>query len=121
MKIYLSGPMTGQPRWNFDAFAKAAAYLRAAGFEVISPAELDLIEGFSPDRPVDEFTESDRVYALRRDVRAITEVDGIALLDGWADSVGAQLEVHIGTSLELMVAPVDAFLTMKRVSARKAQ
>jgi hypothetical protein len=121
MRIALSGPMTGLPRHNFDAFAAAASELRAAGFEVVSPAEADLAEGFNPDAPDDEFTDSDRVYALRRNVRTLTDVDGIALLDNWEESVGALLEVHIGTTLELMVAPVDAFLSMRRIAARNRQ
>lgn len=121
MRIYLAGPMTGLPRHNFDAFAAAAEELRAVGFEVVSPAEADLAEGFSPDRPVDEFTDSDRIFALRRNVRTLTDVDGIALLDNWEESVGALLEVHIGTTLELMVAPVDAFLSMRRIAARNSQ
>jgi len=39
--IYLSGPMSGLPGFNFPAFHAAAAKLRADGFTVLNPAETD--------------------------------------------------------------------------------
>ncbi len=42
-RIYLAGPMTGLPDYNFPAFMKAAAYLRSQGAIVFNPAENDLL------------------------------------------------------------------------------
>lgn len=39
--LYISGPITGMPDLNFPAFHAAAAALRAAGYTVTNPAELD--------------------------------------------------------------------------------
>jgi uncharacterized protein DUF4406 len=39
VKIYISGRMSGLPEFNFPAFHKAAADWRAAGWEVVNPAE----------------------------------------------------------------------------------
>ena len=38
-RIYIAGPMTGQPEFNFPAFHAVAARLRQAGAEAINPAE----------------------------------------------------------------------------------
>ena len=41
MKLYIAGPMTGYPEWNFPAFREAARELRMRDFEMVSPAEMD--------------------------------------------------------------------------------
>ena len=96
--LYVSGPMTGLPELNFPAFHAAAASLRAAGYAVINPAEFG--EG-------DGMTWADY---LRKDIRALMDCDGIALLDGWERSRGARLERHIGIELDMHVRSVDAWL-----------
>ena len=40
-RIYLSGAMTGYPDLNFPAFNAAARELRAKGFDVANPAEIE--------------------------------------------------------------------------------
>lgn len=109
MKIYLAGPMSGYPRWNFPAFEAAAAQLRALGYEVVSPAENDLAHGVDPNAPGFTFTEKDYADAMRRDVAILLEVDGVALLDGWNESRGASLEAQIGLALGLEVGTLSAF------------
>jgi hypothetical protein len=39
-RIYLSGPMTGIPENNFPAFHMWAERLRADGYDVVNPAEI---------------------------------------------------------------------------------
>lgn len=90
VRVYVAGPMTGLPRWNFDAFAEAAAWLRTRGAEVTSPHEIDLADGFDPDSDGAGF---DLRRALERDVEEVLAADLVVLLDGWEDSPGALVEV----------------------------
>lgn len=110
MRLYLAGPMTGKPRWNFDAFEKAAAELRAAGFEVVSPAEADLEAGFDPDAPVADFTLGDLRAALARDVQLVLESDGVALLPGWIDSKGAWAEYALAAAARIPSTSVEGWI-----------
>lgn len=96
-RIYLSGPMSGHPDHNFPAFNEQAAKLRAAGYEVINPAELN------PD------TSMTWEECLRVDIRWLCECDAIALMPGWERSKGANLELHIAhrLGLEVMHLPMQ--------------
>lgn len=46
MKLYLAGPMRGHDNFNFPAFWDAARVLRERGHEIVSPAEIDVEEGY---------------------------------------------------------------------------
>lgn len=110
MKLYVAGPMTGLPRWNFDAFAEAAERLRAAGHEVTSPHEFDLDDGFDPDAPVEDFTKADLHKAMRRDVEAVLQCEAVILLDGWHVSRGARLEADVAQAIGTPTYLLDRFL-----------
>ena len=90
-RIYVAGPMTGLPEFNFPAFHAAAARLREAGWEsVVNPA------GNFGGR-----TDMPRASYLRADVALLVTCDAIALLPGWEESPGATLEVIIAAELGL--------------------
>lgn len=110
--LYVSGPMTGIPHWNYPAFTDATAELRAWGFNVISPHELDADAGKDPDS---SWTPQDRRDAIARDVEAVAKhADGIALLDGWAASYGARAEVAVANSISLPVQTVHEWVAEAR-------
>lgn len=88
--LYVAGPMTGRPNHNKAAFDLAAAELRAAGYVVISPPEMDLIDGVDLAA---EHGDADWLLALERDLVVVAKVDGLALLPEWEQSRGARLEV----------------------------
>lgn len=100
--LYLAGPMSGIPQFNFPAFIEAAAVLRDVGMKIISPAELD-----DPDTVAAAMASPDGKAAhtngqtwgdfLARDVRLIAnECGGIVLLPDWHLSRGARLEAYVG-------------------------
>jgi hypothetical protein len=87
--------MTGVAEFNFPAFNEAAEQLRRRGFEVVSPAELD------------PTTDGEWSAYLRRDLLAMLDCEGIALLPGWALSRGASLEYQIAMALDFELVPLD--------------
>lgn len=93
MRIYVSGGMSGLPDLNFPAFHRAAASLRASGYEVVNPAELD---------DADPNAMQWHQY-LRRDITHLVTCDAIAMLPGWERSKGARLEHHIARELGMRV------------------
>lgn len=107
--LYLAGPMTGLPRYNFPAFATGASELRAAGFTVRSPAEHDLDDGFDPALPAEE-QGFDVMLALLWDVESVIASDGVAVLPGWDQSVGATIEVEVALALGKPVREVAEWL-----------
>lgn len=97
MRVYLSGPMTGLPEFNYPAFHAAAKRLRAKGLFVVNPAEIA------------EANSADWHALMRQDIKALCDCDALALLPGWADSKGAHLELHIAHRLGLRIGTVDEF------------
>lgn len=89
--IYIAGPMTGYPDYNFPAFDEARDHLER-DWNVISPADLDRAVGFEPTHEVTpEFLRD----AMRRDINAIMAVDALYALKGWEQSKGASAEVAL--------------------------
>lgn len=107
MKAYLSGPMSGIKSFNVPAFDAAAADLRAHGYEVVSPAELDGPEaraaimasphGSHADLPPGETWG----FYLARDVRLLADdgIEVVFVLPDWAQSKGARLETFMAAAL----------------------
>jgi len=90
--IYIAGPMTGYPKYNFPAFDKARDILEP-DWNVISPADMDRDLGFDPDDGIvtAEFLRD----AMRRDIAAIMSVDALYALAGWEKSKGACAEIAL--------------------------
>lgn len=110
--IYVAGPMTGLPQFNIPAFNRQTERLRAAGYAVVSPVELDSDEIraealASPDGhmlPNGKIGGESWGEILGRDVRVIADTIGaICVLPGWQKSRGARLEVFVGLLCGLKV------------------
>lgn len=99
-KIYLAGPMRGYEHMNFPMFDRARDIWLAAGWDVISPADLDREHGFTEDNPpeADDFRG---IFA--RDFHEICFSDAIGLLPKWFNSRGAVVELQVSRLMRLHV------------------
>lgn len=98
VKFYLAGPMTGIPYANIPAFDAAAKDLRSRGYDVTSPAELDddKIRAESVTDSTGLLHSGSWGEFLARDVKLLAdELNAVVVLDGWASSRGANLEVFV--------------------------
>lgn len=93
--VYISGPMSGYPGKNYDAFHQAEKHLRALGYDVLNPA-------IHPEQE----TWAD---FLRLDLAEVLRANAVAVLPGWEVSRGARLEVHVALELGVPVRPVHLF------------
>lgn len=103
VRVYVAGPMTGLPRFNFDAFEDACDRLRADGYYVTSPHEMDLANGFDPDSDGSAF---DLRAALEADIQAVKNADLVVLLPGWEKSPGAMIEVLVAEAHGVPAVPI---------------
>lgn len=101
MRIYLSGPMTGHPDWNYPAFHAAAERLRALGHIVYNPA--DSTKNTETTTRA-EFLRDDLVFFTGDNgLNGFAPADAICLLPGWERSAGARMELHVALELGLTV------------------
>jgi len=131
--------MTGLPQFNYPAFKALAKVLRAQGFEVVSPTEMDdpVVQAASlasTDGNPDTIQSHGYTWGdfLARDVKMLAEdgIKAVVVLPGWADSRGARLETFVaylcglpivtakeyGDSVSLYAVPL---LTLTKAWAQK--
>ena len=111
-KVYLAGPMSNVPYFNFPTFHEGAKRLREKGYEVFSPAECDQDRGgdFWKNCPTGSHEELAKTNTpqinykdcMRIDLNWILDnADAIALLPGWHNSKGAKAEKALADCLNL--------------------
>lgn len=117
MRVYLGGPMRNIKDFNFPAFDQATKQLRGKGYEVFSPAESEISDGFdghghSGDlKKFSKNTGFNLREALKKDLTWICQhADIIVVLPGWENSPGTRAEVATATALGLPVIPLDKAL-----------
>jgi hypothetical protein len=93
--IYLAGPMSGLPEFNYPAFYEAATKLRAMGHTVLNPAE----------NPVPA-CGTWQGY-MRLSLAQLVQCECIVLLPGWADSRGALIERKLAQVLAMEVVTME--------------
>jgi nucleoside 2-deoxyribosyltransferase len=98
VKIYISGPMSGIPGLNKQAFNNAEHVLQRLGHEVVNP-----VRNGVPD------TEPWLTH-MRADIKMLMDCDAVAYLPGSEGSRGAKVEMELARALGLPVLPYAKWL-----------
>jgi hypothetical protein len=91
-RIFISGPMTGIPGYNYEAFHVVADRIRRQGDDPLNPAA-----GLS----MEEVHPWD--WYMRRSLSLLLTAEEVWLLPGWETSRGATLERHVAEVLGLPI------------------
>mgnify|MGYP000005629026 FL=1 len=106
--IYVAGPMRGHHDYNYPAFDRQTRVLKAQGWKVVNPADMDRSQ-FQPDNSPHDFDPDinyeDQEFmrdALKRDMVAICDdCTAIYMMAGWESSKGAKAEHALAKALGL--------------------
>lgn len=98
--IYISGPMTGLPEFNYPSFFAAEADLQALGYRVENPAR---------NKPPQANPTWDDW--MREAINQLRRCDGVALLPGWIGSRGARCEIAEAKSIGARVMALSDWMT----------
>lgn len=115
-KLYIAGPMTGYPKYNYPAFFRAEDLLKK-DWRVISPARLAvcmwvnhrLIDNFESWEQYIDITAPkipERDYK-RTNIAELSCCDAICFLPGWKFSKGSKEELFIAKILALEIYTLE--------------
>jgi hypothetical protein len=90
-RIYIAGPMTGLPDYNYPKFLSVEADLKKMGYKHI----------LNPARIANGETGKCYSYYIRESLNLIKNADAVVFLNGWEKSKGANLEHHCSTLMGL--------------------
>lgn len=103
-KIYVAGPMSGYPEFNFPAFFSTSERLRSEGWTVFNPAEKEGETLSKESRKTgDSVLAAEQGFNFREvyawDVLNVIEADAIYMLPGWEQSPGARGEHAVAVAM----------------------
>lgn len=106
-KVYIAGPMSGYPEFNFPKFFAVAKQLADDGWIVFNPANKSNEEAVTKDA---SFGEGDGVALVASgwsfrdayvwDVNKVIEADAIYMIQGWEASPGARGEHAVAVAMK---------------------
>lgn len=106
-KIYIAGPMSGYPEFNFPKFFAVQEQLENEGWQVFNPANKDDEAGVVTDA---SYASGDALAlvssgwsfkdAYKWDTDKVIEADAIYMLKGWEASPGARGEHGVAMAMK---------------------
>ncbi len=109
--IYISGKMSGLEDLNKPKFSEAQMRLVKLGYVVINPHNVKLRKG----------QKSTWQNHMINDIIALLKYcDKVAVLDDWADSKGAQIEIFLAQQFGIEVIDADTLKPFNRRLALKS-
>lgn len=100
MRVYVSGPMTGIPDNNKQAFRAAAVLLREMGHEPLLPCDMcGEVTGRAGDPP-------DWHDFIAADIRAMADAEAVCYLPGHERSYGCRIEAVVAERMGLPVLAI---------------
>lgn len=91
--VYLSGPMTGLPDYNREAFNLRAEAFRAARYTVKNPADISVTHG----------TAKSYGFYFKRALRMMLECDVVYIFGDITNSRGAEMEIQVARMADMPV------------------
>jgi hypothetical protein len=110
--------MRGYDQFNFPAFHRATAELRALDHEVISPAEHDEEIGF--DSTLNSLDGFDLHASMRWDVGQVLLAEMVCVLPGWENSEGTKIEVAVAKGTGVPVVELAALVAPELAASEAA-
>jgi len=106
-RVYVMGPMSGQPDLNSESFSRAFEYFTTKGYHVVSPHHIERPLRLGT-RDVDLGKGEIYRQVMPMDLFALASADLVVALPGWEHSPGCGLERH---AADLFGLPVYAYTT----------
>ena len=106
MRVYLSGPMTGLPGLNVQAFDDAERALRGDGNDVYNPCD-HLRWPYEDAMTSDINMLTCCLPDMRNGLSTERLFDAMVLLPGWDESRGARLERDVAEACGIRVMTLD--------------
>lgn len=91
MRVYIAGPMTGYPDYNYPAFDAKAREIEEWGHTPVNPTQIGQNEGWSHED------------YMRAALTLLLTADGVVFLPGFERSKGAMLELTVSTALNMPI------------------
>jgi hypothetical protein len=115
MKLYISGPISGLTQDEYTTnFGRAEALLLDEGHEPVNPLKVGACEEENCNRDAKKddgsYLHSWSCY-LKWDLIDMLKCDGVVMIPGWRQSVGADLEKFVATRVGMPIFEMRADYT----------